>query len=144
MYIKQREAFSGMSTPWGKADHVSAIIPGVWTVSTPSHGGIRLAADRNARVPDYMRAAAFNGNGAAGWYEEDCDWCIPFVVFEAEILAAGDPYAVKAIQSGQHKETLRNWLPACYEQFFGEIIPAGQSYRKDNPRDPAFASGGAA
>ena len=27
-------------TPWGAADHVECIAPGVFAVSTPSHGGL--------------------------------------------------------------------------------------------------------
>jgi hypothetical protein len=48
-------------TPWGVADHVSEIAPGVVEVSTPSHGGFHLNAERNAKVPLAWRVASFQG-----------------------------------------------------------------------------------
>jgi hypothetical protein len=37
-----------LSTPWGAADHVETIAPGIRSVSTPSHGGILLDAAQRA------------------------------------------------------------------------------------------------
>jgi hypothetical protein len=57
-------------SPWGAVDHGERIAEGVFFVSTPSHGGFKLAAALNLRIP-----AAFRREG--GWYEEDCDEAIP-------------------------------------------------------------------
>lgn len=125
--IREREqevARVGMHTPWGTADYAGEIVAGMGTVGTPSHGGIKLSRERNRRVPEYMRQKG-------GWYEEDCDWCIPFVVFEQEILAAGDACAARAITTGQHKETLKAWHPEAYETFYGVTLQAGESFKRD-------------
>jgi hypothetical protein len=113
-----------MRTPWGAADYVTEILEGVHNVSTPSHGGIKLSRERNAAIPDYMRKAG-------GWYEEDCDWCIPFVAFEAEIRARGDEYPLKALDKGQHTDTLKNWHPDAYEKFYSITLQPGESYKRD-------------
>jgi hypothetical protein len=62
-----------MRTPWGQADRVQEVGPGVTFVTTPSHGGFHLDAARNARVPRAWRDATWSGQGLRGWYEEDCD-----------------------------------------------------------------------
>jgi hypothetical protein len=120
-------------TPWGRADHITQIIPGIWHVSTPSHGGIWLSPERQAAVPDYMRSAD-------AWYEEDCDWAVPFVVFERDIRShctdEYTQYTQKVFATGQHLDTLRNWRPDDYERFFAVHLGPGQSYIRDHPLPP--------
>jgi len=59
----------GSSSPWGKIQHVSQLASGAWSVSTAGHGGIKLDAARNRKVPKDARQPG-------GWYEEDCQWAI--------------------------------------------------------------------
>lgn len=117
--------FNGMNTPWGKAQHTSMIIDGIGHVGTAGHGGIKVRADLNELIPEYMRAEG-------GWYEEDCDWSIPFVVFAAQ-LAEGctDEYTMKTLADGTAKETLKNWKPDAFEQFYGVVLARGESFLKD-------------
>jgi hypothetical protein len=121
----ERTVFPGMNTPWGGAQHASEILPGMGVVSTASHGGIRLSAERNAQVPDYMRRDS-------GWYEEDCEWSIPFCVFEAEIGAGcSDDCTQKTLKEGKHRETLRNWYPDEFERLYCVTALPGESFKKD-------------
>ena len=113
----------GMRTPWGVADSAYMLARGIGSVGTPSHGGIKLSPERNKEVPEKFRAAG-------GWYEEDCAWCVPFCVFEGDIYVGGQPCAVKAIESGQHKQSAKNWMPDFFEAFYGVEIPEGESYIK--------------
>jgi hypothetical protein len=55
------------STPWGIAQHVEFISPGIAFYTTASHGGYHLNKARNAQVK-----AEYRHSG--GWYEEDCGW----------------------------------------------------------------------
>lgn len=116
--------YEGMSTPWGRAQQAETICEGIGTVSTAGHGGIKLSRARNALVPEYMRREG-------GWYEEDCEWSIPFCVFEDEIAASGDESAVKAIDKVQHRSTLRGCMPDEYEQFYSVVLGPGESHTKD-------------
>ena len=59
-------------TPWGAAQEVEEIIPGVVLVSTPSHGGIHLDSDNQALIPEEHRRED-------SWYEEDCEIAIPIL-----------------------------------------------------------------
>jgi len=101
----------GMQTPWGRADYTKMLAPGIFSVATPSHGGIKVDAQHNSSIPAYMRQSG-------GWYEEDCDWAIPFVIFEKEIISHGEEYAVKSINKNAHKETLKRWHPDAFKKFY--------------------------
>ena len=105
----------GMQTPWGKADSAEMLCYGIGTVGTPSHGGIKVDRKHNSLIPEYMR-------NSGGWYEEDCDWAIPFCVFEVELLAGGDKWACKVITKGQHAESLKTWHTAEFNRFYGQHV----------------------
>jgi len=75
---------TAIQTPWGQSQGVDVIAPGIEFVSTASHGGIRLSGQRNNQNPMWLKQLTFNEQGKTGWYEEDCDWCIPVIVFSRE------------------------------------------------------------
>jgi hypothetical protein len=112
-------------SPWGAVQDCEQLADGIYNVSTASHGGIKLDRERNSRMPEDWRQPG-------GWYEEDCDWCLPFIVFQADILNGGEKYAVKHILEGLHIKTLKNWHPDKFEQYFDTILKPGESYLKDN------------
>ncbi len=59
-------------TPWGWAEDVRELAQGVWRVSTPGHGGLRLDRERWEQLPDLVRDSFFNTYFA----EEDCEEAI--------------------------------------------------------------------
>ena len=72
-----------MVTPWGKLQTSREVAPGVWSISIASYGGLYLAQDRVAQMPEEARAYAArwsHGMGAA-WWEEDCAIYLPPIVF---------------------------------------------------------------
>ncbi len=91
----------GSETPWGTAQTVDEIAKGIYGVTTASHGGIYLDADHAQRVPNDIRESSFLG--VSNWYEEDCDWCIPYVLFEDEILEQGDLHQRDIIKKNIHR-----------------------------------------
>jgi len=58
--------------------------PGIEFHGTASHGGIRLDAEHQEKI-NYSK----NFLNSKEWWEEDCDWAIPYYVFQDEIRAAG-------------------------------------------------------
>lgn len=92
------------SSPWGQVQDYTEFGDGVFFVSTAGHGGFKVPANLNRQIPDYMRKQG-------GWYEEDCDWCIPVLVL-AHLFP--DPKRQEAARN-----TLRNWHPHSYARFFG-------------------------
>lgn len=110
----------GTRTPWGEAQGASTKIGvGIRGYSTAGHGGIHLSKKRNNLVPEYMR-------NATGWYEEDCEWAIPAVVFPNEFKEYhGAEIETKAL------DTLRNWFPSHYEMYVCKKLTEGESYIRD-------------
>ena len=78
-------------TPWGIAQDSIEFADGIISYQTSSHGGIWLSKARQEILkklyPDYP-----NWLGSLEWWEEDCDWAVPFVVFATEIEASGKAY----------------------------------------------------
>jgi len=106
------------STPWGRSQYSEKIAVGIMSYSTAGHGGIHLSKKRNAMVPEYMR----NING---WYEEDCEWAIPAIVFPVEFNTYRAGIETKAL------DTFRNWFPNQYEMYMCKKLKEGESYIRD-------------
>jgi hypothetical protein len=66
----------GSSSPWGAIQHLTPLGPDADAVSSASHGGICVSPAALARIPAPLRATRYSG---AGWFEEDCDWAIPYL-----------------------------------------------------------------
>ena len=56
-------------TPWGWTRDVEELAEGVWRVTTPSHGGLKLSRERWAELPAVLRDAMYTQTFA----EEDCE-----------------------------------------------------------------------
>lgn len=102
----------GMHTPWGWADSASVVADGIGRVSTPGHGGFKLAPKMNAKVD-----AAWRTRG--GWYEEDCEWAIVVLTFpkhfdEAKVASA--------------KAVAKATFPDAYETVTGETVTLAESH----------------
>ena len=96
---------------WGAVQYETVLCPGIHIVGTASHGGIVVDAEHLERMPEFMRSTPYSPDQ---WFEEDSDWCLPVVCFEAEILAGGDADAVRWIESSQHiKEFRRGHAERC-------------------------------
>ncbi len=81
---------TGGPSPWGVIQSVTPLGPDAAAVTTASHGGICVSAAALDRIPEALRRTAYS---AGGWFEEDCDWAIPYLalglhVFEGEHGAA--------------------------------------------------------
>jgi hypothetical protein len=123
-----------MQTPWGLAQTIKTVAPGIQLVTTSSHGGYLLDPARSAAMPAYMAGKKFTEGRSA--YEEDCDWCMPALVFEPEFRAfltkTGSPDVETVFKSA--KETLRHWLPDAYEIFYGVTLQPGESRERDQQK----------
>lgn len=103
--------YEGKQSPWGKIDICREIAPGIYRVSTPSHGGFKLDAKHNRQMP-----AAFRQAG--GWYEEDCLWSFVPLIFPQHF----DEKTRKAAD-----QTAKDWYPNQYESHFKVTLHANES-----------------
>lgn len=109
-------------SPWGQVQTCHQLADGIVTVSTAGHGGIHLDPWRNAQMPSFLR----NGDG---WYEEDCEWSKPAVVFGQEWNVGRVGWSGDFLEDA--KRTLRGWYPDQYEQFFKVALQPGESHVRD-------------
>ena len=60
---------TGTHTPWGWTRDVEELAEGIWRVTTPRHGGLKLSRERWNELPSAVRNTMLNENFA----EEDCE-----------------------------------------------------------------------
>ena len=104
-------------SPWGAVQQANQIAPGIWSVTTASHGGLLLSEARSAAMPDALRLP-----GDA--YEEDCDWSLVYLAFESE-LALQKTSTAGFLQLA--KDTARCWHPDRYAAHTGECVEPNRS-----------------
>ena len=65
-------------TPWGASSYSEQHFKGCVTYCTPSHGGIKVAANNYKYLSEYTIKKGINYKSAPGlWYEEDMDYILP-------------------------------------------------------------------
>jgi hypothetical protein len=99
-------------SPWGIIDNVEILSRGISFVSTPSHGGLRVAKAYgiNNLSSAALAKAIFYGNNF--FYEGDCDYAIP--LFELSHLWDNDKIKFANVDSKESFEkkllsTMLNW-----------------------------------
>lgn len=95
---------AGGQTPWGLADDSRMIGTGIYSVTTPSHGGIWLSPEVNSLIPDQFRRSD-------QWYEEDCEAIIA-LAFTRELIT--DQAAWSFCQNGLD-EALEAMFPSIFQ-----------------------------
>lgn len=102
-------------TPWGVANSIRLLADGIYSVSTPSHGGIKLSAERNSAIPSFMRLQS-------GWYEEDVEWARVAMIFP-NVFEPADVVMAETV--------FKNWEPDSFERLFGRQLQPGESHKRD-------------
>lgn len=112
-----QNALAPISSPWGQVQQATLVTPGVWRVSTASHGGLMVERTLNACIPEPWREAD-------GCYEEDEAWCLPWSFLRLPVPAhwKGIDYATS---------TLRDDYPDAYEQLHQVKLLPGDSRSRD-------------
>lgn len=100
-------------TPWGPAQAVDFLAPGISQFFTSSHGGLKLLPKLNAQVHEAWRKKG-------GWYEEDCEYAIVYFHF-AEELKLTD------VQRQVADKTLRDYFPDEYTAVTGTKLQLEES-----------------
>ena len=71
------------SSPWGNIVSCDEVAPGIYDITTPSHGGIYVSPELTDKIPPEIKPFA----GDRSWWEENTDWAVPALVFEDEFRA---------------------------------------------------------
>jgi hypothetical protein len=104
-------------TPWGAAQDFQELAPGIISISTASHGGIWLSGNRRMEIGQYDK----NWLGTSEWWEEDCDWSIPYAFFSKAIREHGTAYKIEEnIQAALN--TIKNHAPEFMPRLEGRLF----------------------
>lgn len=110
-----------LSSPWGLVDEVREHAPGVYFVTTPSHGGFLVTADAWRRMPQGLRAIGSPWGGMYA-FEEDC-------CYAAVVLAFPDAFAPASVEVAAR--TVRAWYPKHADGGLGcGVSTVGRSFHR--------------
>jgi hypothetical protein len=100
-----------MLTPWGNAQNIETISRGLEFVDTPGHGSVRVSHELNKKIPFWIKEETYCKLGIDGWYEEDCDWCIPVIIFYKEFATWAKKEGSEAYIASAHQRFKDLFLP---------------------------------
>lgn len=66
----------GDPSPWGAIRTATPLGPDAVVVKTDDHGGIWISPGALGRLPAALRQTPTSKDG---WYEDETDWCIPYL-----------------------------------------------------------------
>ena len=102
------------ASPWGAVQVCDTLCPGVFMVSTSSHGGVMVAKDMAAALSPAARKCALRRGGYL-CYEEDCDENIVFrELLDKKLWAVPDRIKDKAA----YEETINNSLREYHPEYW--------------------------
>ncbi len=120
-------------TPWGPAQVVTELAPGIVRVNTASHGDILLNEDRMAALPSAI--AAIRTWCGVNAFEEDCDAALVTLAFPDAFDERDSAYAIDSVRGAYHGFDLDAFL---------KDDPVGQEVRRkadDDRPDPRIWGG---
>ena len=89
------------SSPWGPVQSATDVAPGIWFVSTESHGGYLLSNERRFAMPVHLKEVFTFAGG--NWFEEDCDWAIVALAFPDLFPPEALPHARATVTTYDHE-----------------------------------------
>lgn len=111
----------GSSSPWGPIQTVEPLGPDAVSVTTASHGGLRISLSAFARLPEAVRQTAYSHDG---WFEEDCDWALPYLALGLDVY---EPDAARAAEVRQAAvRTVQRYHPQ-YAALLGVAAGSGEA-----------------
>jgi len=114
--------FASMPRPhwsnWDAIEEAEEVLPGIWSVSTASHGGLILSGERQEAMPEALRIEG-------GSYEEDVNWSHVVLAFEDEFRAHSN-YPAAYVDLA--RDCVRSWHPDAFTAYTGEAVTEEESY----------------
>lgn len=103
---------------WGAVQTADQVLPGIWSVTTASHGGLILSLERRKAMPDAL-------GSDTSQYEEDCEWALVILAFETEFQASSN---LTDAHVRTARDTVKCWNPDKYTAFTGEEVAENESH----------------
>lgn len=104
---------------WGAPQSATQLLPGVWEIQTSSHGGMLLSDQRQSAMPEALRLDSPS-------YEEDVDWALVVLAFEAEFRRL--PAKGIDLLVDNARASVKAWHPDRHTAYTGEAVEAKDSH----------------
>lgn len=99
------------NSPWGEVDYCDTLSPGVFLVSTSSHGGVMVAKEMEDFLSPAARKCGQRQNGFI-CFEEDCDEAVVFrELLDKKLWDIPDRIKDRAAFEESIDKTLRDYHP---------------------------------
>lgn len=133
---REAASYEPRHSPWGTIDGIRWMANGVYSVSTPSHGGIMIHKKIVDRVLSKEAQNCGFRSGPFLCFEEDCD--APVVIRELLDLgimkAPVNEYYKEEAYSAAINDSLKRWHPE-YWQAYEQRLHNGQSVKQKKSED---------
>ncbi len=108
-----------MLTYWGRSQTVDKILPGVYYVTTASHGGLMIGAKIAQSLISPLAISYGAKMGSWLCYEEDCLWAIP--AYEHSLIAEYCNFnGLAPLPSQEYHEQVRQVIQHWYPEYLIE------------------------
>ncbi|MGI6174966.1 MAG: DUF7007 domain-containing protein [Christensenellales bacterium] len=98
-------------SPWGKVQHCETLCPGVFLVSTASHGGTMFSKDMAAALSPAARKCGFRHSGFL-CFEEDCQESVALrELLDKKLWAVPERIKDKAAFEENINKSIREYNP---------------------------------
>lgn len=128
-----------MDSPWGQVDGCDELCPGVYAVSTPSHGGIMVRCDIADRILSEEARKCGIKDQFYICFEEDCDEAVAIreLMDRGVYQAPADEYA----EPGEYEAAIDSFLQTFYPEYWAareKMMEAGRNgfQKTKNRKEP--------
>jgi len=103
------------SSPWGLVDYSEMLLPGVFLVSTPTHGGVMVTHDMAEFLSPHARRLALR-HGEFLCFEEDCASAIVYrELLDKKLMRAPLLKSLNEAFSARVDNTLKGYYPEYWK-----------------------------
>lgn len=99
------------SSPWGEIDYCDELYPGVFLVSTPSHGGVMVARDMEEILSPAARKQGERQNGFICFEEDSAEGVVFRELLDKKLWDIPDRIKDKAAFEESINKSLREYHP---------------------------------
>jgi len=102
---------------WGEVQEKKKILPGIYWITTAGHGGLKVSGQAKELLSKKAQYLGTNHGGSL-YYEEDCQYVIPFVdnrkIYDAAIKVLGE-FSMESLET-----SMKTYYPEYFNPLFEE------------------------
>lgn len=125
--------FEPEHSSWGQVDYCETLCPGVFSVSTPSHGGIMVRREIEKELLSASARKIGFREGGYHCYEEDCD--APVVIRELLDRGMMDASVNNHFKPGEYSQIIDDSLQRYHPEYWqahekGQTMPKNKASKE--------------